>query len=200
MFRLLIVCAELGVIKAEGLENPNRGWTVPELDSLVPDEHTMYFWICYKRKVYASPSWKSFMPRAWRIQTEAEPLANTFLPTERVCARTTAMISVSWTVLEFDSLVPDEHTTVLLDMLQKQSLCFTELEILYAQGLENAMYKQWCFQLWREIQFCQRRGTSPHDALLHQVIAWCLTGVRSWDRSCQYWLAFFGLLQRWCDG
>ena len=67
MFRLLIVCAELGVIKAEGLENPNRGWTVPELDSLVPDEHTTYFWICYKSKVYASPSWKSFMPRAWRI-------------------------------------------------------------------------------------------------------------------------------------
>ena len=27
MFRLLIVCAELGVIKAEGLENPNRGRT-----------------------------------------------------------------------------------------------------------------------------------------------------------------------------
>ena len=153
MFRLLIVCAELGVIKAEGLENPNRGRTFGE---------------------HFSASRKSLCKNHGHDLSE---------------------LNCSW-IGQFGSWWAYH---VLLDMLQTQSLCFTELEILYAEGLENPTYKQWCFQLWREIPFCQRRGTSPHDALLHQVCAWTVE-VSDLETDHASTGLHFGLLQRWCDG
>ena len=169
MFRLLIVCAELGVIKAEGLKNPNRGRIFGE---------------------HFSASRKSL------CKNHSHDLSE---------------LNCSWTV-SFDSLVqggPAIHNR-LSEMTQmsipqrywicyKQCGCCTELEILYAEGLENATYKQWCFQLWREIPFCQRRGTSPQDALLHQVCAWTLE-VSDLETDHASLGLHFGLLQQWCDG
>ena len=145
MFRLLIVCAELGVIKAEGLENPNRGRTFGEhfsasRKSLCKNHgHDLSELNCSWIRQFGS--WWAYHSTTG-YATKAKPMLHR----------------------AGNPLCPgpgESHVqTVVLSTLARNTILPKKRD-----------FTTWCL-------------TSPSVCLECE-------GVRSWDRSCQYWLAFW---------